>query len=98
MKGRSPTADEKRYMVWVASKGCYCCNILGIDNRLEDVGIHHINGKTKPDAHYQVIGLCDGHHSRYKRTGLHYNQARWEEEWGNHESIVAALRDEHENL
>lgn len=96
MKGRNPTAEEKRYMSWVASKGCWCCNKLGIENRAEDVGIHHTEGKTKPDAHFKVIPLCDGHHSRYKKTGLHYNETRWEEKWGVQEAIVADLRAEYE--
>ncbi len=96
MKGRTPTAEEKSYMSWVASKGCHCCNLLGIENRPEDVGIHHVIGKTKPDAHFHVIGLCDGHHSRYKKTGLHYNPTEWEAEWGVQEAIVADLRAEYE--
>ena len=69
---------------------------MGIYNRDEDVGIHHVEGKTKPCAHFKVIPLCDGHHSRYKTTGLHYNPAAWESQWGVQEAIVADLRAEYE--
>lgn len=91
MKGRTPTAEEKRHMAKVAALGCWCCNQMGIENRPEDVGIHHIDGKTKPGAHFRVIPLCDGHHSRYKKTGLHYNPTSWEAQWGKQEAIVEEI-------
>jgi len=49
--------------------GCWCCTEIGIENREEDVLIHHVDGKTKPGAHFNTIPLCDGHHSRYKIGG-----------------------------
>lgn len=92
MKGRTPTAEESRHMTWlVETFGCWCCSRMGIENRIEDVGIHHTEGKTKPGAHFKSIPLCDGHHSRYKPTGLHYNPTKWEEEWGKQEDIVAEI-------
>lgn len=64
---------------------------MGIENRIEDVLIHHCDGKTKPGAHFKVIPLCDGHHSRYTSTGLHSNLTRWQEEWGTQEEILEQI-------
>ncbi len=95
MKGRTPTADESRYMSTIVSRYlCWCCTQLGIENRIEDVLIHHIDGKTKPGAHYRSIPLCDPHHSPYSEHGLHYNTARWEGQWGRQEDIVEQIQQE----
>jgi hypothetical protein len=91
MRGRSPTAEERRHMSWVANQGCYCCNKLGYDKWVEGTQIHHTDGKTKPYAHFKVIGLCDRHHSRYHNTGLHYNLTAWEKQWGKQEDIVMEI-------
>ena len=71
--------------------GCWCCSKLGIENRREDVLPHHTDGKTKPYAHYKTIPLCDGHHSRYKVDGLHYNPTAWQEKWGSQEEILSEI-------
>ena len=92
MKGRNPTAEEKRHMTWVKETyGCWCCSQIGIENRIEDILIHHVDGKTKKDAHFNVIPFCDPHHSRYTLTGLHYNPTAWKELWGSQESIVEQM-------
>jgi hypothetical protein len=60
MKGRSPTAEEKRYLSAVADLGCIVCHLhYGQTTPAE---IHHIDGKTKPGAHFQVLPLCWLHH------------------------------------
>lgn len=64
---------------------------MGIENREEDILIHHVEGKTKPGAHFKTISLCDGHHSRYRETGLHYNLAAWEAKWGKQADILAQI-------
>ena len=46
----------------VSQLGCIVCLKQGVGyNPCE---IHHINGKTKPNAHFQVIGLCYEHHRK----------------------------------
>lgn len=88
MKGRNPTADEKRHMSAVNQIGCLACLNMGIETPPEYTLIHHTDGKTKPNAHYKVLPLCDHHHSRYHKTGLHYNLTRWEAEHGTEESLL----------
>jgi|TARA_R110001592_G_scaffold28662_3_gene104879 hypothetical protein len=62
MKGRNPTAKEKKHMDKVSQLGCIVCLKHGLGyNPCE---IHHINGKTKPNAHFEVIGLCFEHHRK----------------------------------
>ena len=60
MKGRNPTAKEKRHMNDVSELGCIVCRRQGLG--YVPCEIHQINGKTKLDAHFQVIGLCFEHH------------------------------------
>lgn len=92
MKGRNPTAEEKRHMTWVKQTyGCWCCSKMGIENREEDILIHHVEGKTKLGAHFKVIPLCDPHHSRYNKEGLHYNLTEWESKWGKQEDILEEM-------
>lgn len=64
---------------------------MGIENRDEDVLIHHVEGKTKPGAHFKTISLCDGHHSPHKETGFHYNPTAWEMMWGTQEEILEQI-------
>ena len=88
MKGRTPTAAESRHMAAVRELGCFCCGMMGIAPYPDGTLVHHTDGKTKPGAHFRVIPLCDNHHSRYKKTGLHYNLRAWEERWFKQEYIV----------
>jgi len=61
MKGRTRTAAEKHLHDRLASEvGCIACRADGIRNL--HVSIHHINGRTKPGAHSEVLPLCAGHH------------------------------------
>ena len=60
MKGRPPTASETRLHNQIAALGCIACRLDGRINRY--VSIHHIDGRTKPDAHKKVLPLCAGHH------------------------------------
>ena len=88
MKGRNPTAAEKRHMSAVRQIGCIACLNNGIETPPDYTLIHHIDGKTKPNAHFKVLPLCDPHHSRYTRTGLHYNRVEWEAENGTQAELL----------
>jgi len=88
VKGRSPTAAEKRHMTKVRELGCLACYNMGIETPVEYTCIHHTDGKTKPNAHFKVLPLCDLHHSRYHKTGLHNNLNRWEAEHGTQEDLL----------
>lgn len=56
MRGRAPTAEERRHMAAVAELGCVVCRReFGV---YSPAAIHHTDGKTKPGAHMRVLGLC----------------------------------------
>jgi len=88
MKGRNPTAEESRHMARVNQIGCIACLNMGIETPPEYTLIHHTDGKTKPGAHFKVLPLCDGHHSRYEKTGFHNNPTRWEQEHGTEQELL----------
>jgi len=81
MKGRTPTTVEQRFMSKVAELGCIVCR-----NKYKvfsPAAIHHIEGKTKIDAHFIILPLCPKHH----QTGgygiaLHAGRAEWEKRYG----------------
>lgn len=85
MKGRTPTAEEKRLHDRIASIGCIACRLDGISNSL--VSIHHIDGRTKPNAHKKVLPLCGPHHQQDDtdlagRIAVHPYKARFEAKYG----------------
>lgn len=98
MKGKSVTAEQKRFHDALASLGCIACRLDGNDQPM--VSIHHIDGRTKPDAHWLVLPLCAGHHQN--GTGapgliaVHPWKARFETHYGNQlcllESCMSTLR------
>lgn len=60
MKGRKPNAEEKRFMDRMCSLGCVVClKFHGVES---PCSFHHMDGRTKPGAHYHGIGLCGNHH------------------------------------
>lgn len=67
MKGRNPTAAEKRYMTAAVELGCWVC--MKHYDTYSPATIHHIDGKTKPGAHYNAIPLCAHHHQIASSTG-----------------------------
>lgn len=64
MKGRTVTAEQKRFHDLLANHvGCIACFIdTDRERRNTYVSIHHIDGRTKPNAHWLVLPLCAGHH------------------------------------
>lgn len=60
MKGRTPTADERRVMDALGALPCVCCFMRGRVNH--HISLHHTDGRVKPGAHKRVLPLCAGHH------------------------------------
>lgn len=95
MKGRTPTAEEKRHWSRVAALGCIACRKDGLHNPL--VSIHHVDGRTKPGAHMLVLPLCAGHHQ--DGTGapgliaVHPWKARFEQKYGTQESLLQEVEE-----
>jgi len=92
MKGRPPTADEARFMSAIAGLGCIACKKDGWHN--PDVSVHHIDGRTKPGAHFLVLGLCAGHHqdgtgANPTLIAVHPYKARFEEHYGAQRALLA---------
>lgn len=90
MKGKAPTKTEKAFHDELASLGCIACYMDG--RYMEEVSIHHIDGRTKPGAHRKVLPLCAGHHQ--DGTGMpgliavHPWKARFEKAYGRQEEIL----------
>jgi hypothetical protein len=60
MKGRTPTAEERKVMDKIGALPCIACYLQGKYNY--DISLHHTEGRTKPGAHRRVLPLCDHHH------------------------------------
>ena len=76
-----------------ASIGCIACLLEG--RVVMEVSIHHINGRTKPGAHFEILPLCAGHHQ--EGTGakgllaIHPWKARFTERYGSERWLLFAL-------
>jgi hypothetical protein len=91
MKGRTPTKAEKQLHDKIARLGCIACLLDG--RRNYHVSIHHIDGRTKPEAHLKVLGLCGPHHQHDDtdpagRIGIHPYKARFEQRYGTQERLL----------
>jgi hypothetical protein len=62
MKGRPPTAEEARFMDKMGQLPCIACLKDGWTNHV--ISLHHIDGRTKPGAHFVVLPLCAEHHQQ----------------------------------
>lgn len=95
MKGRTPTADEQRFMNAIASLGCLACAKDGITNPW--ISLHHIDGRTKPGAHFEVLGLCASHHQQddsdpTRRLSVHGHKAQFEARYGTQYELLAEAK------
>ena len=60
MNSRPPNVDEKKFMDEICQIGCIVCSNNGAFT--PQVTPHHIDGRVKPNAHFNVIPLCGRHH------------------------------------
>lgn len=95
MKGRAPTVAEKVHMYLVGSMPCIACEKDGFYN--DYVSLHHTDGRTKPDAHFQVLPLCGPHHQhddtdQLKRIGIHPYKARFEALYGASDELLNEIK------
>ena len=95
MKGRTPTTDERRHMDAVAQLGCIACRKDGLFNCY--VSLHHVDGRTKPGAHFKVLPLCAGHHQ--DGTGapgliaVHPWKTRFEQRYGRQADLLREVQE-----
>ena len=89
--GDGVTKAEKAHQDKVASFGCIACWLDGIAN--PHVSIHHVNGRTKPGAHTQVLPLCFKHHQggTEDSPSVHPWKRRFEERYGSQEYLIKLL-------
>jgi len=67
MKGRTATKSEKQWMDAICELGCIVC--LDAFKTFSPGTVHHIDGKTKKDAHLSAICLCARHHQVASDSG-----------------------------
>ena len=93
LKGRTPTADEKRHMNTVAEIGCIVCRNKGFINPAE---IHHLDGRMKKGCHFKVLPLCYEHHRGGRDTepiSRHPYKKRFENKYGTEEKLLEQVDD-----
>lgn len=94
MKGRSPTADEQRYMDAATRLGCIVCCLH--HDTYSPATVHHIDGKTKPGAHFRSIPLCYLHHQGgadcAEYVSRHPYKKRFEVRYGSEHHLLAETR------
>lgn len=87
MKGRSPNAEEKRFIERICNLGCIVCR-EHLDVEEVPCCPHHMEGKVKPGAHFKILPLCGRHHQTadtekpprwYTR---HHNKSEFEAAYG----------------
>jgi hypothetical protein len=86
----NPNKVEKQFHDDLAQKvGCIACRINGIANH--HVSIHHINGRTKPGCHMQVLPLCAPHHQTggQEAPSIHPWRRRFEQKYGSQDELLA---------
>jgi hypothetical protein len=91
MKGRKPTSAEKAHMSLVGKLPCIACEKDGYYN--DYVSLHHVDGRTKPGAHFKVLPLCAQHHQHDStdpmgRVGIHPYKAGFEYIYGTSEQLL----------
>lgn len=69
LKGRAPTALEKKLGNKIGDIGCICClnkkwytTDMAEQEGAKFVSLHHVEGRTKQWAHAKVLPLCAYHH------------------------------------
>ncbi|MEC6832978.1 Ref family recombination enhancement nuclease [Photobacterium toruni] len=102
LKGRTPTSLERDVMNKIGSLSCICCLKQGRDNPV--ISLHHLDGRTKENAHCLVLPLCAGHHDTpvsndvlmqypdmvpYHAKGSLGGKAAWRKIHGNEYDLLA---------
>jgi len=91
LKGRTPTKKEEEHMRKARELGCMACIVKGYaqphEVPSEYIAIHHIDGKTKPEAHFKTIGLCPEHH-QHGKLAVHGHRADFNETFGTEYELL----------
>ena len=95
MKSRSLTVVEKAHWELVGDMCCIACEKDGFINF--HISLHHVNGRTRPGAHLDVLPLCAPHHQHddtdpMGRIGIHPWKKRWENIYGTSEKLLIEIK------
>lgn len=93
MKGKAPSAKQKKFHDLLAQNiGCQAC-YQDNGSRNTHVSIHHIDGRTKPMAHWEVLAVCAGHHQDgygpFPMLAIHGAKTRFEKEYGTQMQLLS---------
>jgi len=95
MQGRTPIKAEKDWMQIARRLGCIACIKDGKTTPWsvpeEYTAIHHIEGKTKVDAHFLTLPLCPAHH-QHSVDAVHVNKADFERKYGKQRDLLRHVR------
>jgi hypothetical protein len=95
---RAVSAQEAAYWDRLAREiGCIACRVAGLPTS-DYVSIHHIDGRTKPGCHMNVLPLCAGHHQQgtgndKSLVAVHPNKARFEKLYGTQQELRALCNE-----
>lgn len=83
--GRTPTSQESYWLELCQQLSCIVCERFhGVpDSPCE---VHHLRGKTDPDAHLDTISLCTRHH----RVSDNHHPKRWISRHGDGKRLFEA--------
>lgn len=65
LKGRTPTAEERRIADALGALPCIACYMHGVINT--EISLHHIEGRTAPDCHKNSYRCANGTTSTLRR-------------------------------
>ena len=90
------TTEIKKLWSKIAAVGCIACRKDGVFN--DFVSIHHIDGRTKPGAHMNVLPLCAGHHqdgtgNDKSMIAIHPWIARFESRYGSQNELYIEVME-----
>jgi hypothetical protein len=95
MKGRTPTKKEKEWMDKISEYGCIVCRENF--NCITPAEIHHIDGKTKLNAHLMSLPLCYKHHregaNNESYVSRHPFKKEFEKRYGKQTDLLKRLQD-----
>lgn len=93
--GRTPTKGEREWMDQVRQVGCIVCRLF--EGEITPPEIHHLHGKTDPDAHYHTIPLCYFHHraglDNHMATSRHPYKSRFEQRYASEQELFRRTQD-----
>ncbi|WP_330114095.1 Ref family recombination enhancement nuclease [Pseudomonas sp. JS3066] len=89
MQGRTVTQAQKDWHhMLVSGVGCIACRVEAGEFN-DFCSIHHIDGRTKPHAHWNVLPLCAAHHQTGgEGVAFHHNKARFEKRFGTQRELL----------